>query len=130
MSEISLNDLEAPAIVMNSDFSSCTTNLIDSVSRHIFVFVNNQLFYSTSIDDDLKKFDDEYGTSPININDTEFTDILLKYTNKVINSDNTGSKYFMTLKNEETNIKVYISTVCQNKYNNPALQSKPGIFRP
>jgi hypothetical protein len=130
MSEISINNLEDPATVMNSDHLSCTTNLVDSVGRYIFVFVNDKLFYSTKIDDSLKKFDIEYSPEPIDINDESFMSILLDYTNKLIRSDNLGSKYFMTLKNDDINIKVYISTVCQNKYDDPNLQSKPGIFRP
>jgi hypothetical protein len=130
MSEITINDLEDPATVMNSDFSSCTTNLIDSVGRYIFVFVNDQLFYSAQIDDSLKKFDEQYNPEVIDVNDTEFMNTLLNYTNKVIRSDNLGSKYFMTLKNDDINIKVYLSTVCQNKYDDTTLQSKPGIFRP
>jgi hypothetical protein len=130
MSEISINNLEDPATVMNSDYLSCTTNLVDSVGRYIFVFVNDKLFYSTKIDDSLKKFDIEYSPEPIDTNDESFISILLDYTNKLIRSDNLGSKYFMTLKNDDINIKVYISTVCQNKYDDPNLQSKPGIFRP
>lgn len=83
------------------------------------------------MDDVLKYFDEvRYPNDPISVNDTDFMNILLDYSNRVINSGRSGSRYLMNVKSNDINIKVFIVTICQEKYNNPNLQTKPGIFRP
>ena len=83
------------------------------------------------MDDVLKYFDEvRYPDEPVSVSDEEFMNILLDYTNKLIKSSRSGSRYLMNVKNNDTNIKVFITTVCQQKYNNPNLQTKRGIFRP
>jgi hypothetical protein len=133
MSNISIIDLSNPAVVMNENFFYCKNQAISSLKaeRVVYLFVNNKLLYSATMDDVLKYFDEiRYPDQAIDANDPEFLDILLNYTNKVVNSGRSGSRYLMNVKNNETNIKVFITTVCQNKYDNPNLQTKPGIFRP
>lgn len=131
MSTISIIDLTNPATVMNESFFSCKTQLTDSIQRVVYLFINDKLLYSVAMDDVLKYFDEvRYPNDPISVDDSEFMDILLNYTNKVINSGRSGSRYLMNVKNNDINIKVFIVTICQNKYNNPNLQTKRGIFRP
>lgn len=116
---------------MNENYFSCKTQSASSVQRVVYLFVNNKLLYTTTIDDVLKYFDEiRYPDQVIDPSDPEFVTILLDYTNKLVKSSRSGSRYLMNMKNNNTNIKVFITTVCQNKYNNPNLLTKPGIFRP
>lgn len=131
MSTISIIDLTNPATVMNENFFSCKTQSVSSIKRVVYLFVNNKLLYTTTIDDVLKYFDEiRYPDQAIDASDPEFVEILLDYTNKLIKSGRSGSRYLMNVKNNDINIKVFITTVCANKYNNPNLQTKRGIFRP
>jgi hypothetical protein len=131
MSTISIIDLTNPATVMNENFFSCKTQSVSSIKRVVYLFVNNKLLYTTTIDDVLKYFDEiRYPDQAIDASDPEFVEILLDYTNKLIKSGRSGSRYLMNVKNNDINIKVFITTVCENKYNNPNLQTKRGIFRP
>jgi hypothetical protein len=131
MRTISITDLANPATVMNENYFSCKTQSVSYIQRVVYLFVNNKLLYSATMDDVLKYFDEvRYPDQVINPSDPEFLEILLDYTNKVVNSGRSGSRYLMNVKNNDTNIKVFITTVCQNKYDNPNLQTKPGIFRP
>lgn len=131
MSTISIVDLVNPATIMNENYVGCKSLSISSIQRVIYLFINNKLLYTTTLDDILKYFDEiRYPNQVIDASDPEFVSILLDYGNKLINSSRSGSRYLMKIKNDNTNIKVYIGTVCQNKYNNPNLQTKPGIFRP
>ena len=132
MSSITIQNLENPAIVMNENFVACKNQQIDSIQRTMYLLINDKVFYTTKIDDVLKFFDekDEYSNQPISVDDADFMGILLDYTNKLIRSDRLGSRYFMTIKNNEINIKVLMVTICQEKYHDPNLQNKPGIFRP
>jgi hypothetical protein len=131
MSTISIIDLSNPATIMNDNYFYCKTNFISSIQRVVYLFVNNKLLYSATMDDVLKYFDEvRYPDEPVSVSDEEFMNILLDYTNKLIKSSRSGSRYLMNVKNNDTNIKVFITTVCQQKYNNPNLQTKRGIFRP
>lgn len=127
---IDRNAIIVSARAMNQAYIDCKNNNVDNVTRLVCLFIDDQLFYSVSIDDMLTKFDEQYAPNPISVNDTDFINLLLDIANKLIRSDIIGSGYLTKIANDGINIKVCFSTVCSAKYADPQLIPQPGIFRP